>query len=103
MGGVVCPGWKARKATSSMLRPTVAAKVLRTPSGVNIKMLPVSSSTTNRLSAPSKAVPILKKHPNEPLVKLLITNLETFPNDWVEEGWEDLLPNLKKLLHAKSK
>ena len=53
------------------------------------------------LSTASKAVPILKKHPNEPLVKLLITNLETFPNDWVEEGWEDLLPNLKKLLHAK--
>jgi uncharacterized protein YbdZ (MbtH family) len=55
------------------------------------------------LSTASKAVPILKKHPNEPLVKLLITHLETHPNDWVEEGWEDLLPNLKKLLHAKSK
>jgi len=55
------------------------------------------------LSTASRALPVLKKHPNEPLVKLLIAHLETYPNDWVEEGWEDLLPNLRKLVRAKQK
>ena len=55
------------------------------------------------LSAASNAVPVLKKHPNQRLLKLLITHLETYPHSWTEEGYEDLLPNLTKLLHAKPK
>jgi len=55
------------------------------------------------LSAASNSIPILKKHPNQRLVKLLITHLETYPYSWTEEGYEDLLPNLRKLLHAKPK
>ena len=31
------------------------------------------------LSAASNSIPILKKHPNQRLVKLLITHLETYP------------------------
>ncbi len=55
------------------------------------------------LSAASRARSALKKHPNEPLLKLLITHLETYPYDWAQEGYEDLLPDLRKLLHAKPK
>jgi hypothetical protein len=55
------------------------------------------------LDLASKAASALRKHPNQRLLKLLITHLETYSNVWVEEGWEDLLPNLKKLLHAKPK
>ena len=55
------------------------------------------------LSAASNSIPILKKHPNQRLVKLLVTHLETYPYSWTEEGYEDLLPNLRKLLHAKPK
>ena len=55
------------------------------------------------LSAASDAIPVLRKHPNQRLVKLLITHLETYPYSWTEEGYEDLLPNLTKLLHAKPK
>src|SRR6476620_7025905 len=53
------------------------------------------------LSAASDAIPVLRKHPNQRFVKLLITHLETYPYSWTEEGYEDLLPNLTKLLHAK--
>jgi len=55
------------------------------------------------LSAASNSIPILKKHPNQRLVKILITHLETYPYSWTEEGYEDLLPNLRKLLHPKPK
>jgi hypothetical protein len=55
------------------------------------------------LSAASDAIPVLRKHPNQRLVQLLITHLETYPHDWAQEGYEDLLPNLTKLLHAKPK
>jgi hypothetical protein len=55
------------------------------------------------LSAASDAIPVLRRHPNQRLVKLLITHLETYPYSWTEEGYEDLLPNLTKLLHAKQK
>ena len=55
------------------------------------------------LSAASDAIPVLRKHPNQRLVKLLITHLETYPYSWSQEGYEDLLPNLTKLLHAKPK
>jgi hypothetical protein len=55
------------------------------------------------LSAASDAIPVLRKHPNQRLVQLLITHLETYPHDWAQEGNEDLLPNLKKLLHTKPK
>ena len=55
------------------------------------------------LSTASRALPVLKKHPNEPLLKLLITHLETYPYDWAQEGYEDLLPDFRKLAHAKPK
>jgi len=55
------------------------------------------------LSAASNACLAMKKHPNERLVKLLITHLETYPRDWAQEGYEDLLPDLRKLAHAKPK
>ena len=48
------------------------------------------------LSAASSARSALKKHPNEPLLKLLITHLETYPYDWAQEGYEDLLPDFRK-------
>ena len=55
------------------------------------------------LIAASNAIPVLRKHPNQRLAKLLMTHLEAYPYIWTEEGYEDLLPNLRKLLHAKSK
>jgi hypothetical protein len=55
------------------------------------------------LRAALDAIPVLRKHPNQRLVKLLITHLETYPYSWTEEGYEDLLPNLRKLMHAKQK
>jgi len=55
------------------------------------------------LIATSNAIPVLRKHPNQRLAKLLITHLEAYPYSWTEEGYEDLLPNLTKLLHPKSK
>ncbi len=55
------------------------------------------------LDLASKAGSALRKHPNQRLLKLLITHLETYPYSWTEEGYEDLLPNLRKLLHAKQK
>lgn len=55
------------------------------------------------LSAASRARSALKKHANEPLLKVLITHLETYPYDWAQEGYEDLLPDLRKLAHAKPK
>jgi hypothetical protein len=55
------------------------------------------------LDLASKAVSALRKHPNQRLLELLITHLETYPYSWTEEGYEDLLPNLKKLLHVKPK
>ena len=47
------------------------------------------------LRAASDAIPVLGKHPNQRLVKLLITHLETYPYSWTEEGYEDLLLNLR--------
>jgi hypothetical protein len=55
------------------------------------------------LDLASKGASALRKHPNQRLLKLLITHLETYPYSCSEEGYEDLLPNLKKLLHAKPK
>ena len=55
------------------------------------------------LDLASKAASALRKHPNQRLLKLLVTHLETYPYSWTEEGYEDLLPDLKKLLHAKPK
>jgi hypothetical protein len=55
------------------------------------------------LRAALDAIPVLRKHPNQRLVKLLITHLETYPYSWTEEGYEDLLPNLRKLMHAKQR
>ena len=68
----------------------------------------IASAISSRLHelvliAASNAIPVLRKHPNQRLAKLLMTHLEAYPYIWTEEGYEDLLPNLTKLLHAKSK
>ena len=68
----------------------------------------IASAISSRLHelvliAASNAIPVLRKHPNQRLAKLLMTHLEAYPYIWAEEGYEDLLPNLTKLLHAKSK
>src|SRR5262245_19276317 len=53
------------------------------------------------LDAADKALTMLRRSPNRPLTQLLIHHLETYPYDWSQEGSEDLLPNLRKLVHAK--
>jgi hypothetical protein len=55
----------------------------------------IASSSGSRLheevlSAASDAIPVLRKHPTQRLVQLLITHLETYPHDWAQEGYEDL-------------
>ena len=55
------------------------------------------------LDAADKALTMLRRSPNRPLTQLLIHHLETYPYDWSQEGSEDLLPNLRKLVHAKPK
>ena len=55
------------------------------------------------LDATDKALTMLRGSPNRPLIQLLIHHLETCPYDWSQEGSEDLLPNLRKLVHAKTK
>ena len=55
------------------------------------------------LVSASNAIPVLRKHPNQRLAQLLIAHLKAYPYSWTEEGYEDLLPNLTKLLQAKRK
>ena len=55
------------------------------------------------LSGADKALALLKRTPTRPLTQLLIHHLEMYPYDWVEVGWEDLLPGLRKLLATPSK
>ena len=55
------------------------------------------------LETASKAVSRLRAHPNQRLLKLLIAHLETYPYSWTQEGYEDLLPNLKKLQNTRKK
>jgi hypothetical protein len=55
------------------------------------------------LATASIAVSRLRARPNPRLVKLLIAHLEAYPYDWSQEGYEDLLPNLKKLQNTRKK
>ena len=54
------------------------------------------------LSDAEKALNMLRRNPNRPLTELLIHHLESYPYDWVEEGWEDLIPNLRRLIATPS-
>jgi hypothetical protein len=55
------------------------------------------------LATASIAVSRLRARPNPRLLKLLIAHLEAYPYDWSQEGYEDLLPNLKKLQNTRKK
>jgi len=55
------------------------------------------------LETASIAVSRLRARPNPRLLKLLIAHLEAYPYDWSQEGYEDLLPNLKKLQNTQKK
>jgi len=50
------------------------------------------------LDTADKALTILRRSPNRPLTQLLIHNLESYPYNWAKEGWEHLIPNLRKLV-----
>jgi hypothetical protein len=53
------------------------------------------------LETAAKAVSRLRARPNPRLLKLLIAHLEAYPYGWSQEGYEDLLPNLKKLQNTR--
>lgn len=55
------------------------------------------------LDAADRALTMLRRSANRPLTQLLIHHLESYPYNWSQEGSEDLLPNLRKLLQAKPK
>ena len=55
------------------------------------------------LETASIAVSRSRARPNPRLLKLLIAHLEAYPYDWSQEGYEDLLPNLKKLQNTQKK
>ena len=44
------------------------------------------------------ALPMLQKTPNKAFALLLVHQLEAYPYEWQEEGSEELLPNLHKLV-----
>jgi len=50
------------------------------------------------LDAADKALTMLRRSPNRPLTQLLIHHLESYPYNWAKEGWEHLIPNLRKLV-----
>jgi len=50
------------------------------------------------LDAADKALAMLRRSPNGALTQLLLHRLESYPYDWAEEGWEDLISNLRKLV-----
>jgi hypothetical protein len=50
-----------------------------------------------------RALSIFRARPNPRLLKLFIAHLEAYPYSWSQEGSEDLLPNLKKLLNTGNK
>src|SRR5919106_51931 len=82
------------------LRNLMAAEVLSWQLCDNLKQRndeenhPTASSIARHLheevlDLASKAVSALRKHPNQRLLKLLITHLETYPYSWSEGGYED--------------
>jgi hypothetical protein len=50
------------------------------------------------LDAADKALTMLRGSPNRPLTQLLIHHLENYPYNWTKQGWEHLIPNLRKLV-----
>ena len=50
------------------------------------------------LAAAAEALPLLQKTPNKAFAQLLVHHLEAYPYEWKEEGSEELLPNLHKLI-----
>ncbi len=50
------------------------------------------------LAAAADALPILQKTPNKAFAQLLVHQLEAYPYEWQEEGSEQLLPGLHKLV-----
>lgn len=50
------------------------------------------------LRTADRAHKVLRDHPNPRLLNLLIKHLEAYPYSWSQEGWEEILPNLKNLL-----
>lgn len=50
------------------------------------------------LNAADTALRLMRNKANQPFAKLLVHHLEAYPYDWSEEGWENLLPNLRKLI-----
>ncbi len=50
------------------------------------------------LDEATEALPLLQRTPNRPLATLLVHQLEAYPFEWKEEGSEDVLPNLHKLI-----
>lgn len=54
------------------------------------------------LSLAAEALPLLQKTPNRPFATLLVHQLEAYPSEWKEEGAEELLPNLHKLVDPPS-
>ena len=68
----------------------------------------IASSISTRLheevlATAGRALPRFRAHANPRLLKLLIAHLEAYPYSWSEEGSEDLLPNLKKLMKTRKK
>ena len=50
------------------------------------------------LAEAAEALPILQKTPNLPFARLLVHQLEAYPYEWPQEGSEELLPGLHKLV-----
>ena len=50
------------------------------------------------LSEATEALPLLQKTPNKAFAALLVHQLEAYPYEWKEEGSEELLPSLHKLI-----
>jgi hypothetical protein len=50
------------------------------------------------LAGAAEALPLLQKTPNKPFAQLLVRQLEACPSEWQQEGSEELLPALHKLV-----
>jgi len=50
------------------------------------------------LDAADQALTMLRRSPNRPLTQLLIHHLESYPYYWAKQGWEHLIPDLRKLV-----
>ena len=50
------------------------------------------------LGGVAEALPLLQKTPNRPFALLLVHQLEAYPYEWREEGSDELLPDLRKMI-----